>query len=153
MKHRISYQLDVSIKAADEALKAVLGDKAQPAYKTDWVELCDPMDEDDERYASITFPNERHPEVVTRTLFFQIMCVALPLSRHDQTGFHVTASGDTIVDGKPVTAVHFQDSFQPEWDDGYSSTFWIKEEVFAANAREKLNRIAKICAEGTGNDY
>ena len=152
MKHKIKYQLDVSIDAMDTALKAVLGEQAVPAYKTGWVDLCDPMDEDDERYASITFPDSQNPDM-TRTLFFKIMCAALPVSRHGNTGFFVTASASTEVNGKTVQAVNFQDHFMPKWDDGNTPQFWIKEDVFAANARDKLSRIAKICMEETGHDY
>ena len=152
MKHQVKYQLDVSIDAMDAALKAVLGDKALPAYKTEWVDLCDTFNEDGERYASIEYPDKNCPDV-TRTLFFKIMCVAMPLSRHERTGFYVTASASTEVNGKTVEAVNFQDHYMPQWDDGYSSKFWIKEDVFAANARDKLSRIAKICMEETGHDY
>lgn len=151
MKHQVKYQLHVSIDAMDTAMKAVLGEKATPCYRTDWVVLCDPIDEEDERYAMIEFPDKRHPEI-TRTLFFQIMCAALPLSRHDDTGFFVTASADVEKDGKPVTAVHFQDSYQPEWERqkpaDHQGTFWIKGELFAEELQNKLNAIAKIAGRG-----
>lgn len=151
MQHQVKYQFQASIDAMDAAMKVVLGDKATPCYRTDWVELCDAMYEENERYAMIQFPNKRHPEL-TRALFFQIMCAALPLSKHDDTGFFVTAFADVEKDGKPVTAAYFQDSYQPEWErqkrEGHQGTFWLKGELFAEELQNRLNAIAKIAGRG-----
>lgn len=154
MQHQVKYTLNVSFDALDKAFQAVPALAGKRWHQVGWAESCQPTDDEGgERHAGIEFPNERHPEL-TRPLFFQVMCAALPLSQHDDTGFFVSASASIEKDGKPVTAVHFQDSYQPEWErqkpPDHHGTFWYKGELFAEELQNKLKAIGKIVAEEYG---
>lgn len=150
MQHQVKYTLHVSFDALDKAFQAIPALVGKRWHQVGWVESCDPSDQEEgERHAGLEFPNKRHPEL-TRTLFFQIMCAALPQSKHDDTGFFVKAFADVEKDGKPVTAVFFADAYQPRWErrSPHESTFWIKGEMFAEELQNKLTAIAKIAGRG-----
>lgn len=148
MKHTIQYTLNVDFEAMQAGLDRCLPEKPK-LIKTPWVDICSAMDEEGSNYASITLPSPKHPEL-TRNLFWRIACIALPISKHVETGLFLSAYAEAEKDGRTVRAMQFTDSYQPfrrrQKPADYNGDCWFKGELFAEELQRRLNDIAKIAA-------
>lgn len=146
MQHKIIYTLSVDFGAMQFALD--IHHPPTKAYACGWIEHCDPLDEEDSRYCSISYPDAKHPEL-TKSLFWKIVCDALPRSRHDQTGLHVLLRVTAIDEaGHEINAMTFEDGYDPDWDsrrpEYTGGTFRYNGRAFSAELQRKLDRIAAI---------
>lgn len=146
MQVKTKYVLHVSFDALKIAFDKTFNAKLK-FYECSWIDTCESMYEHDENYACIEYCG-RDDEELNLTTFFQIVCHALPISKHINTGFFIASN----VNEKDSLALSIENGFTLKNREKIEyqplEEFYIDEAIFNAAADEKLRRIEDICSEG-----